>query len=99
MPLPGGDLGADGAGRVGLVVRRGCGRALVLVRGEVDVLVEVSQRVVGRQEGVIWAGHARHPGAGTPDREVPVAPSSIETRPPAVSSAASSRSPGSGCAS
>src|SRR4051812_43047891 len=76
-PLPGGALGADGAGRVGLVVGRGCGRALVLVRREVDVLVEVSQRVIGRQEGVIRAGHARHPGAGTPDREVSVAPSMV----------------------
>src|SRR3954471_18152871 len=58
-PLPRGSLGADGAGRVGLVVGGSSGRALVLVRGEVGgVLVEVSQRVVGRQEGVIRTGHA-----------------------------------------
>src|SRR4051794_38165105 len=74
-PLPRGGLGADGPGRVGLVVGRGCGRAVVLVGREVDGLVEVSQRVVRRQEGIIRASHARHPGAGTPDREVPAAPS------------------------
>src|SRR3954453_17371637 len=58
-PLPRGSLGADGAGRGGLVFGGSSGRALVLVQGEVGgVLVEGSQRVVGRQEGVIRTGHA-----------------------------------------